>query len=55
MKVTVLEACDGFTILIKDGNDSMVGRYWFPQDEDVMGLTKVFESLGFETDYEEDY
>ena len=55
MKVVVLEACDGFTILIQDDEGRKLKRARFSQEETVEGLTEVFEFLGFESSFEEDY
>lgn len=55
MKVVVLEACDGFTILIQDDAGRNLKRTWFSQEETVEGLTEVFEFLGFTSSFEEDY
>ena len=55
MKVVVLEACDGFTVLIKDDVGRDLKRTWFSQEDTVEGLTEVFEFLGFESSFEEDY
>lgn len=55
MKVVVLQACDGFTVLIQDDTGRNLKRTSFSQEETVEGLTKVFEFLGFESSFEEDY
>lgn len=54
MKVIILEACDGFSILIKE-DEEVVSRKWFSQEDDKTGLMDVFNQLGFEAEYEEDY
>ena len=54
MKITVLEACDGFSIILDDSPD-VYRHFWFSQEDSIANLTKVFELLGFKAEYEEDY
>jgi len=49
--ITVLEACDGFTLTI---NKSGI-QYRFSQDESIAGLVDFFTDLGYTANYEEDY
>lgn len=55
MKVIVLEACDGFTILVQDEAGRNLKRTWCSQEDTVEELVDVFQFLGFESSYEEDY
>lgn len=56
--ITISEACDGFTISISykdtDGFDSKES-YWFSQEDTKEELVSVFKTLGFNSNYEEDY
>ena len=54
-KVIVLQACDGFTVVIQDEDDNTLKRVWINQEDDVGDLVSVFEFLGFSTTFEEDY
>ncbi|UZS00952.1 hypothetical protein [Pseudomonas phage vB_PsaM_M1] len=54
-KVIVLQACDGFTVVIQDDDDNTLKRVWINQEDGVGGLVNVFEFLGFPTTFEEDY
>lgn len=54
MKVLISEACDGFTITLKS-TQNQVRSYWFSQEDDKTQLVEVFNKLGFESEYEEDY
>lgn len=55
MKIIVLQACDGFTVVILDDNGNTLKRVWMNQEDGVENLTEVFKYLGFETEFEEDY
>ena len=55
MKITVLQSCDGFTILIKDDKGRNLKRVWFSQEDGVESLIEVFDFLGFESSFGEDY
>jgi hypothetical protein len=54
MNVTILQACDGFSILLidSDGNEEY---HRFSQEDTVEGLVTVFAKLGIEAKFEEDY
>lgn len=53
MKVIISEACDGFTIVFK--HEWPCKSFWFSQEDGLEGLVEVFEQLGIEAEYEEDY
>ena len=55
MKTIVLEACDGFTVVVQDDEGRDLKRSWFSQEDTVEGLTEVFEFLGITSSFEEDY
>lgn len=57
MKVIILEACDGFTIVLTEEGNIFPKQthYWFSQEDDKKNLVDVFNRLGFEATYEEDY
>lgn len=55
MKVIILKACDGFTIVLDHGNEEAEEHHWFNQEDDLTGLVEVFNKLGYEAEYEEDY
>jgi hypothetical protein len=54
-KVAILEACDGFTVVIKDEDDNTLKRVWMNQEDGVSGLLNVFEFLDIPATFEEDY
>lgn len=55
MKVVILEACDGFTIVLTEEGNPCSTHFWFNQEDDKKNLVDVFNRLGFEATYEEDY
>jgi len=55
MKIYVVEACDGFSIVIQNDCGNELKRVWFCQEETKEELVDVFKYLGFESEYEEDY
>ena len=55
MKIVILEACDGFTVVVQDEDENTLKRVWMNQEDGVGGLVSVFEFLGFPTTLEEDY
>ena len=53
MEVTILDACDGFTLVVeKDGENK---RFYFDQEDTREKLTNFFSFIGVESKYEEDY
>lgn len=54
ISVRVGEACDGFsiTLVYKTGEESRIS---FDQEESVARLCDVFEELGYDTEFYEDY
>lgn len=55
MKVIISEACDGFTIILSNGENAASKHYWFSQEDDKKNLVEVSRRLGYETEYEENY
>ena len=55
MKVIISEACDGFTIILTEDDNTSPKYYRFGQEDTKEELVDVFNSLGFEAMYEEDY
>jgi hypothetical protein len=55
MKIIVLEACDGFTIVLTPEDGEAITSYWFNQEDDKTELVNLFKKLGFEAEYQEDY
>ena len=54
MKVTVLQACDGFSLLVVD-SEGKEEYHRFSQEDTVEGLVAVFTKRGIEAEFEEDY
>jgi hypothetical protein len=55
MKIQVLEACDGFQIILTNSENQEI-RYSFDQEETHQNLVDLFYKLGFtDVTYEEVY
>lgn len=53
-KIVIEDYCDGFAIIIKSDDEGQ--RFHFEQDDDNREkLADIFQSLGFDVEYEEVY
>lgn len=52
VEVIVLEACDGFSLVILE--QGLTSRYWFSQEDNKTQLVEFFKELGIKASYEED-